>query len=303
MGHPPCPGSGFGKTCAIGVLAALALTLVTTGCGGGGAASSSSSRSESALAEEGSAVFAPAGRAPSGSAQAADARWSIVLASVPVEDAQRARELLQQVRTTGQLPEAQLEPRGKVAAITYGSYTGPDDPAAARDLERLRALVVDGARPYVGALLSPPAFENLKGSIPEYDLTNVRAARGPSAKYTLEIGVYTRTDGRQPSESDLREIRRAAEQAAIALRREGEEAFYYHGPSTSSVTVGVFAPSEYEIPTRERATVVNAIPRAGPRVILLREKYPQLLINGAGGKVGRKGSGTKLTESRLVEIP
>src|SRR5207249_754255 len=105
---------------------------------------------------------------------------------------------------------------------------------------------VGGQRPYVGAYLAPPPAGQMPGSLPQYNLLRAREAFGEKALYTLQVGVYGRRDLEHPSEADLAEERRAAEEAAFRLRQEGELAFYYHGPQMSTVSVGVFDQTDFD---------------------------------------------------------
>lgn len=223
-------------------------------------------------------------------------RWSIVVAAFPANTgADVIARAVNEVRTRGGLPDAISEVRGKSIVIASGSYPSGSDPAAQRDLKRLREREIDGARPFEGAVLSPPPFEGLAGTRPEYDLSNARARFGKDALYTLQIAVYERMDAKEPTGEDLREIRLAAESAAVELRREGEQAFYYHGPRRSMVTVGIFGPKDYD---------PQQVGRECARLSLLRTKYPYNLVNGATYKTRARGQ-TRASEqpSFVVVIP
>jgi pimeloyl-ACP methyl ester carboxylesterase len=224
--------------------------------------------------------------------------WSIVLVAMRGAEAGQAAALaLDKVRRVGGLAEAYVERRGASVVVAYGRYDSPMSRAAQEDLARVRGMVVDGERPFAGAVLAPPPMEGMRGSIPEYDLAGVREAMnaGQAKLYTLQIGVYTADAGREPTASELTQIRRAAEAAAVALRREGEEAFYFHGPRRSMVTIGVF--TEQEIPATGR-------PMGSIRLREAQRKHPNHLVNGQGAmvRVGGQREG-RLQESRVVEIP
>jgi len=213
-------------------------------------------------------------------------------------------EALQKVQTKGGLPEAYLEPRGEALIIGYGHYPAPSDETARRDLARVRATTVEGGRPFADAYLAPPPGDVFKGSVPEFDLRNARDQFGPErAKYTFQVGVYGEADPRAPlpSERELKEFRAAAELAAATLRREGEMAFYYHGPVRSTVTIGLF--SERDIDPRQPGGEIAALRE-------LRKRQPYNLLNGKGikeilkGQTDRDGRPReKMQESRLVAVP
>lgn len=158
--------------------------------------------------------------------------------------------------------------------IAFGHYQSPDDPQARADLKKIRAIAVDGGFPFADAFLAPPSGEILRGANTEFDLRNARKNHGGKrAAYTLQVGAYARPDRKAPTPDELKEFRQAAEKAAAELRREGELAFYYHGPNSSSVTVGVF--SAEDIDPKSPTGVPPALKDA-------RAKHPNHLLNGKG---------------------
>ncbi len=231
-------------------------------------------------------------QAPSGSSS-----WTIVLARPTSSEAGAAERLLQNIRTFGAEPEARLETRRGKPLVVLGRYASPDDDRARRELDRLRTKVIDGQAIFASAFLMPPPDESLHGSNAVWDLRNVRQRFGADALYTLQIGVYTRLDGRAPSASDLAQFRAAAEQAVARLRADGEQAFYHHGPGASTITVGVFSEADHD-------------PAGGfdsPRLEEAREQHPNNLVNGQGfNETLRTDSGQsvrRLQRSQLVAIP
>jgi hypothetical protein len=246
------------------------------------------------FAHEAPAVMGPS-KPPSGGAESVGA-WSIVIAGAAGDNADAtARDMLHKVQTAGGLPEAYTERRGKSVVVAYGQYSGPEDPAAQRDLDRVRAMELEGGRPFAGAVLVPPPFESLPGGIPEFDLNGVRRARGKDAIYTLQVAIYTRLNTNTPKASELAEFRKAAEKAVIELRREGDEAFYYHGPRGSTVTVGVFGPRDHDPlkPGQDSFALMQT-----------RRKHPLNLVNGAQLLTRSRGQEKARPQpSFLVPIP
>lgn len=226
----------------------------------------------------------------------APGEWSIVLASFPREGGEApASNMLQLVKSTPGLDRAYLDLRGKSVVIAYGSYPSGGDPSAQRDLRRLRELEVNGRHPFETAVIAPPPFSGIAGTIPEYDLSTARQRFGAQAIYTLQVAVYERGGDKEPTPLELQEVRLAAERAAVELRREGELAFYYHGPRRSMVTLGLFGDADYDVQRPERES---------PRLTLLRRKYPYNLVNGATYLVRTRGQ-SKPTEqpSFAVSVP
>jgi hypothetical protein len=204
-----------------------------------------------------------------------DTAWTIVIASTAGDGMeQEIQKGLDKVRTRGGLPDAYSERRGKSMVIAYGRYSSPDSKQAQDDLKRIQNLDIDGGKPFAAAVLAPPPFESLPGSIPEYDLSTLKRRRGKDAMYTLQVAAYARMDGKPATPRDLAEFRAAAEKAAVELRREGEEAFYHHGRNMSEVTVGVFGDKDLD------------------------------LVNGQGVKVWLRGhKEPELEPSRIIVIP
>lgn len=270
-------------------------------------------------ADQGRELFAPlggVGTTAGGSLGAGDQgstsdAWSIAIANFPNSDSGQAaaEAALGRVRTHGKLPAAFLEARSKRIVLAYGRYDGPGDPQAQRDLDRVHALQIDGQQPYAGAILSPPAPDRVFGSIPEFDLRNARRIHGPEALYTLQIGVYGRPDASEtPPPGELKEYREAAERAVIELRRDGDEAFYYHGPTRSTVTVGVFTQRDHDPTYRVRPNDPPRL-RESARLIDTKQRFPNNLLNGRGirerlpGRSGTRDSDFRLQPSTLVRIP
>jgi hypothetical protein len=226
----------------------------------------------------------------------ADTAWSIVIFSAVGDTMdQDAQKALEKVRTVGGLPQAYMERRGKSLIVAYGKYPSADAPQAQQDLKRIQGLKVNEDTPFAAAVLAPPVFDSLPGSIPEYDLSTLKQRRGKAAMYTLQVGAYARMDGKEPSQQDLASFRSAAEKAVVELRREGEEAFYHHGRNMSVVTVGVFGDKDVNPVVAGQDSMI---------VTMARKRHPLNLVNGQGVKVRTRGQAeAQLQPSRIIVIP
>ncbi|MFI4897328.1 MAG: hypothetical protein ACIARR_05845 [Phycisphaerales bacterium JB059] len=224
--------------------------------------------------------------------------WSILITRIAEGTEASAAAQLDRVRTSGGLPEAVLQRRRGGLVIAVGSFGSPTEERARRELQRVRDIRVGGAKPYAYAFFAPPTGE-IPGTNPEWDLRNVRRRFGSEAEYTLQIGVYARVGGGVPSPSEVAEFRAAAEKAVAALRADGEQAFYFHGPTSSTVTVGVFSEDDHD------SSIVPPI--ESMRLRETRERHPNNLVNGAGFRETlRTDTGTavsRLQRSQLVQIP
>lgn len=266
------------------------LTLSIPGCGWG------QSKDEPKPAEPMSAegVFDDDGLAPGN-----ESAWSIILATLPEDREELVNAILRRVRSTPGLESAYATTRAGNFVIAYGRYDGPNDTNALRDLDRIKETSVDGSRPYLGAYIAPPSAAALSGANDEYDLRTVKSRVGDWAVYTLQVGVYGTDDSSIPGDPQLREFRRAAEAAVRELRAEGDQAFYYHAPYRSMVTVGVFGESDFDASTTP--------PIESQRLREVRKKYPNNLLNGKGIRETITNSAgqrvTRLQPSNLVAIP
>jgi len=223
--------------------------------------------------------------------------WTIVIAIARGDDQiDLARQALADVRVVPGLGAAYAERRGEeVTIIGFGRFTDPKSSEAQGELARVRAIEVNEQRPFATAYLIPPP--NARGRIPEYDLRNVRKAHGRNAIYTLQIGAYGRGDLERPDAKDLAEFRKLAEEAVVRLRREGELAFYYHGPNMSNITIGIFGPADHD-PQNPLAESI-ALRQA-------RKRFPNNHLNGQGIRetVSTSSGKTQIMQtSRIVVIP
>jgi hypothetical protein len=140
----------------------------------------------------------------------------------------------------------------------------------------------------------------------QFDLSTVHDRVGEEIKYTLQVARYGHTDRSQPTPEELAGFREAAEQAVLELRREGDEAFFYHGPFGSSVTIGLFSEADYLTQIRDPSGGLTNLPRPYESASLasLRAKYPHNLVNGATLQSRRKGTDEMVTQgSFLVGVP
>jgi hypothetical protein len=253
------------------------------------------------MRDEGRDLFKPPAKGTQGESASS---WSIVLIAFR-GDAQEAeaRRGLAVVQNDWGLPDAYLDRRGQTTVIAFGRYTDPQTRDAQADLQRVRAVeaVIEGERqqPFEFAFLAPPA--NIPGSQPDFDLRNAQKIHGKWAVYTLQVGLYRRDDGKQATAAESAEFRRMAEEAVLRLRREGEQAFYFHGPTGSTVTVGLFGVEDFDA----------QLGLESPRLRTLRQRYPHNLLNGAGikrrmtvtDKQGRQVKAERLDPSMLVAVP
>lgn len=253
---------------------------------------------EQARAEEVGAAKSSPSPALEANTVAANA-WSIVLANAKGEGAEaQARGMLAQVQSVG-LSEAYVERRGSAWVVATGAFAAPSSPEALAAVARVREIEVEGQRPFAGAVISPPLGE-AQGTRPEWDLRNAKAINGKRAVFTLQIAVYQTGEAKGQDAAALAEIRKTAEQAVVELRREGEEAFYFHGPIRSSVTVGLFDDKDYIYQKTVGDMVMVTAPVETAKVSDMRKKYPYNLVNGAQYLVRQPGKEKAYPQASLI---
>jgi hypothetical protein len=246
------------------------------------------------ILEEARKVFGKDGDKPADGAKE-DGGWSVLVAIFRGDkQEEEASKVLAEFRTTGMLAEAFVQKRGEATCILVGSFAGPDDPNAQAELKRVQSIEINRENPYTGSYLAPPYKANLRGSIPEYNLVQAKLLFGKKAIQTLQVGVYGREDIDRPTEADLKECRKAAEEAVVRLRQEGELAFYYHGPRRSMVCVGVFDLTDFDpqVPSYKSSRLREA-----------QKRFPYNLYNGAAIRIKKPGQAATLQPSNLVAIP
>lgn len=276
----------------IGLVASGAAVSCAGGGGGkGSAAAGTGARGGGDRAAEGRVVMAP-GRAAQGSSgdgtQDGAAGWSIVLESFQgAQSVAIAQSRLAEVARLSGLADVSVRTTPQGAAIVAGLWRHPSEPGAQEALRRVRSVSAGAERPFAQAFLAPPVRGVDAGELPELNLASAKSIFGSRAVYTLQIGVYEAPDRAQ--------AKRAAEQAALRLRREGELAFYFHGPVRSMVTVGVFSDRDLQGPARAY----------GPAITAVHERYPINLLNGQFPIVERVPGAREQRQqpSTLVRIP
>lgn len=248
------------------------------------------------MKDEGKELFGQPGAGKGDSASGDAQGWAVVIAAFRGEDReQAAAKALAKVRSEGGIPEAYSARRREAVVIAVGDFPAPDDERAKAELARIQKLEINGTKPFASAMLAPPLDFKMAGSMPQFNLAKAKQLFGEQALYTLQVAAYGRLDIERPTEKDLVETRAAAENAVAKLREEGEQAWYYHGPSMSMVCVGVFDQTDFDpqVPNFKSAKLRET-----------QKRHPYNLYNGAGLRVKRKGErGQSMQPSSLVEIP
>ncbi len=178
--------------------------------------------------------------------------------------------------------------------LYYGSYLREVNPETHRldypeqlrsDLQLIHSLGDDQNRRFFAAARIVPFARPEDLGRPEWALANADGV------YSLQIAVFYPEPG-------FTESRRAAVELVAELRRQGHEAYYYHGDVQSMVTVGTFDESVV-IQTEHGKQMLS------PQVKALQASNPRFKYNYQNGRVLTKRiGGTKYPSSSfLVKIP
>jgi len=212
--------------------------------------------------------------------------WTIVLESLAGATPQELQARRLAAMDLLNRNDVQVRTTKSGSALTLGMYPVATSPDARAALAAVRSASSGNLHPYAGAFFAPPPGAQDPGHIPELNLETARQTFGNRAVYTLQIAVY--------ETSDQLTAKRAAEQAALQLRQEGQLAFYHHGRGRSVVTLGVFSDDDLNAQYQP----------ASPALIQLMKQFPNNLLNGQYPIVERSPTGqTRTQTSMLVRIP
>lgn len=156
------------------------------------------------------------------------------------------------------------------------------------------------------ALVGVGRDQETVGMLLQYDLSTAKQRVGSHAIYTLQVARYGHIDNQRPTNEELASFRNAAEEAVLQLRTAGDEAYFYHGPAGSTVTIGLFEDADYVTTTKGPDGNTQQLPRPyeSARLMAARTKFPHNLVNGQTLEVRTKGSKDPITQpSFVVGVP
>lgn len=207
--------------------------------------------------------------------------WSIRIAQVKGRDRYgQAQVLIKELRATTNVADLWIQDAGDTVSVYQGRYATATDPAIRPIIGKLKDVQINDDKPFADARIVPL----VGGSKVIADPFDLRQFTG---YYTLQIGFYDNNyDG---------DFRAAAEEAVRALREEGEEAYYYHGPFRSIITIGVFTYDEAFVHAGTYDTY-------SPRVRELQKRFPYNLGNGVTLIQKENGKNIGEQKSSLVRV-
>ncbi len=147
--------------------------------------------------------------------------------------------------------------------LYWGKYATPK--TAERNLRKARAYRTRvGIEAFAKARTAPIPGRDI--GPPEWNLVNANGA------YTVVVAVFY-----DVPEQDYYHRKDHAIEYCRQLRQKGETAFYHHGVSVSTVTVGVF--DESAVKTIKEADVIRVVPYE-PRAEMIVQRFKYLAVNG-----------------------
>jgi hypothetical protein len=157
-------------------------------------------------------------------------------------------------------------------SVPLGGKTATYRPDVIPDLQLIRSLSleVDGRPVWPFCYATLEELPTGRAQHPEWNLANA------TGYWTLHVAVFY-------SEGPITNPRYLAEEYCRELREQGVEAYYHHGPTRSSVYVGLF-PKEAVQPFKEtnplsgEVTVTNKI--TDEHLLRLQERFPVSYQNG-----------------------
>ena len=189
--------------------------------------------------------------------------WAILVEEFEGNDKYtKAQSLIRKLTTSG-MSELWYKQIGSKAAVYRGKFTNPTELNAQHALMGIQQYEIDGLTPYQDAeMVSLGSSDSAQ--------RNPLDIKYYAGYYTLQVGFYDA----QYSENARsgQSYRKAAEHAAMKMRREGERAFFYHGNNRSMVCVGLFTDADFQQDGPVRVY--------GPNMLAMKRKFPSNLGNG-----------------------
>ncbi|MEM6392068.1 MAG: hypothetical protein AAF797_04785 [Planctomycetota bacterium] len=208
--------------------------------------------------------------------------WAIALDRF--EGANRFRDayrLVRRLNRESDLGDLWYADDGTVSTVYHGRFRSPRLPDATMALRQVRAAQLDGGTPFADA-----RFVDVSRAREATATQDPKDLKQHAGFYSLQIGYYDAQFGDG--------FRRAAEDAAAALRDDGTEAYFYHGQNVSMVTVGLF--TENDFISRQ------GVRGYGPRIKSAQDEFPFHTANGRSVIVRKDGREDQLRSS-LVRVP
>ncbi len=208
--------------------------------------------------------------------------WAVELESF--DGPERFREafaLVGELQREADVADLWYDDNGARSTVYAGRFRSPRQSDAVRALEQVRRVELGGERRFADAGMRDVSGVQVDAAL--LDPLDLKRHRGA---YTLQAGYYDAEFGQA--------FREAAEEAAQTLRDEGHEAYFYHGPNRSLVTVGIFT-------SRDFATV-RGMQSYGPRMKEVQGQFPVHFRNGLEQIITRDGQKIAPQQTSIIHV-
>jgi len=199
------------------------------------------------------------------------------------EAAATAAGLAKELTSQG-VPDVFVVRGADMASLCVGHYNSWQDKQADEMLRRLRQTRdAAGQYPFAGVMLMP---------IPEPMPENPWPLENAKGLFTLHVASWE-----APGRMDK------AQAYGAELRSRGYEAYVYHGPRFSIVTIGAYGCEIFDDPSK------IGRPGATPKVVdpkvkdLMENKFPRVRLEGEEAPVIKTDKGPGSVWSQLIQIP
>jgi hypothetical protein len=196
-------------------------------------------------------------------------RWAILLyVSTVTNHYQDAREAKKDTAKQAGWDELIVLHEAARSKLLRGPYSSPGQ--ASKHLEEVRGFTFKGGgRPFTGAVVVKLPDSDYKPMFPQWKLSKAEG------EYTVCVAVfYNYTSGKE----SFSRRRWAAEMYCKHLREEkNREAYFHHGESRSTVTIGSFPRESVRTMKAGKRTITKIV---DPRIDRVQQQHPHLIVNG-----------------------
>ena len=213
--------------------------------------------------------------------------FAILLTTTSGPNHVRQAGYIKQSLETAQWRDVFIVTKANHSEVFWGTYSTIQ--SAQSDLKKAKGFQNRaGRQPFARALLVPLPGKDV--GPPEWNLLNASGA------YTVQMAAYY-----DIPDQNYFGRKRSAVQLCQKYRKLGYQAYYYHGPVRSHVTIGTFDKSA--IATIRRGRNVQKEIR-DPRIHAIIREFPQFNVNGNAHVifVAVKVPGTKFGERKRVVV-
>ncbi len=173
--------------------------------------------------------------------------------------------------------------------LLRGPYDSPT--AAAKDLAESRGFTFkEGGRPFQAAIVTKLPETHYKEMFPQWKLSEA------VGEYTVCVAVFYNYATKRET---FNRRRWTAEMYCKHLREtRNQEAYYHHGKSRSTVTIGTFPAGSVKRMKVGRRFITKVV---DPRIHRVRQTHPNLIVNGWTEVITVPNAKTKLVERQTVQ--